>query len=140
LPNNDIGFKISGNYVVVIYEDNKVDSPIAQVCFSIVEPKVSINATIRGNTDTELYGRLQQLDFDLKLNAYPVRDVNSELKIVIRQNNRFDNEVTRHSTHLYFSLKTQLCKQQSLDFLKVATNITGSIYLPYIQPAKVLHK
>lgn len=94
LPNNDIGFKISGNYVVVIYEDNKVDNPIAQVCFSIVEPKVSINATIRGNTDTELNGRLQQLDFDLMLNAYPVRDVISELKIVIRQNNRFDNEVT----------------------------------------------
>lgn len=94
LPNSDISFKISGNYVVIIYEDNDVDKPIAHVCFSIVQPKVSINATIRGNTDTELSGRLQQIDFDLMLNGYNVRDINSELKVIIRQNNRFDNEVS----------------------------------------------
>lgn len=94
LPNSDISFKISGNYVVIIYEDNDVDKPIAQACFSIVQPKVSVNATIRGNTDTELSGRLQQIDFDLMLNRYNVRDINSELKVIIRQNNRFDNEVS----------------------------------------------
>lgn len=94
LPNSDISFKISGNYVVIIYEDNDVDKPIAHACFSIVQPKVSINATIRGNTDTELSGRLQQIDFDLMLNGYNVRDINSELKVIIRQNNRFDNEVS----------------------------------------------
>lgn len=93
LPNNDISFKISGNYVVRIYEDNQFDKPLAQACFSVVEPKVSINATVRGNTDTELSGRLQQLDFEVNLNGYKVRDVMTEIKPVIRQNNRFDNEV-----------------------------------------------
>jgi hypothetical protein len=93
LPNDDINFKISGNYVVIIYEDNNVDSPIARACFSVVEPRVNINATRRGNTDTELNGRLQQLDFDIALNGYPVRDPNNEIKIVVRQNNRIDNEV-----------------------------------------------
>lgn len=94
LPNTDISFKISGNYVVLIYEDNKVDQPIAQACFSIVEPKVSITAAVRGNTDTELSGSLQQLDFEVQLNGYQVRDINSELKVVVRQNNRYDNEVS----------------------------------------------
>ena len=94
LPNSDISFKISGNYVVIIYEDNNVDKPIAQACFSIVQPKISITAAVRGNTDTELNGRMQQLDFDLSLNGYNVRDVNSELKVVVRQNNRYDNEVS----------------------------------------------
>lgn len=94
LPNTDISFKISGNYVVLIYEDNKVDQPIAQACFSIVEPKVSITAAVRGNTDTELSGSLQQLDFEVQLNGYQVRDINNELKVVVRQNNRYDNEVS----------------------------------------------
>ena len=94
LPNEDLGFKISGNYVVVIYEDNQVEKPIAQACFSIVEPRVSITTNIRGNTDTELNGRLQQLDFEVNLNGYSVRDPTSEIKVVVRQNNRIDNEVT----------------------------------------------
>ncbi len=93
LPNNDMGFKISGNYVIQIYEDNNVENPIAQACFSIVEPHVSIAGTIRGNTDTELSGRLQQLDFDLMFNGYSVRDAASEIKVVVRQNNRIDNQV-----------------------------------------------
>ena len=89
-----MGFKISGNYVVIIYEDNLVDNPIAQACFSIVDPKVSITATVRGNTDTELSGRLQQLDFEVSLNGYAVREAATEIKVVIRQNNRIDNQVT----------------------------------------------
>ena len=93
LPNSDMGFKVSGNYVAIIYEDNKVDSPIAQACFSIVDPRVSITATVRGNTDTELSGRLQQLDFEVALNGYAVRDAADEVKVVVRQNNRIDNQV-----------------------------------------------
>ncbi|MFA5047144.1 MAG: DUF5103 domain-containing protein, partial [Paludibacter sp.] len=94
LPNDEMGFKISGNYVVLIYEDNQKDKPIAQACFSIVDPQVSITTTVRGNTDTELNGRLQQLDFEVNLNGYSVRDPQSEIKVVVRQNNRIDNEVT----------------------------------------------
>lgn len=94
LPNAELGFKISGNYVVLIYEDNQVEKPIAQACFSIVESHVAVSATVRGNTDTELSGRLQQLDFDLQFNGYPVRDAASEIKVVVRQNNRIDNQVT----------------------------------------------
>ena len=94
LPNNEIKWKLSGNYVVNIYEDNQQDDPIARVCFSVVEPRVQIDAAVRGNTDTELSGRLQQLDFEVLLNDYRVQDAQSEIKVVVRQNNRTDNQVT----------------------------------------------
>ena len=94
LPNEDLSFKLSGNYVVLIYEDNQVDKPIAQACFSVVEPQIGISATVRGNTDSEFSGKSQQLDFDLSLNGYQVRDAISEIKVVVRQNNRTDNQVT----------------------------------------------
>jgi hypothetical protein len=93
LPSDEMAFKISGNYVVIIYEDNQLDKPVAQACFSIVEPKVNVSATIRGNTDTEMNGRFQQLDFDINLSGYAVRDPNMEIKVVVQQNNRFDNQV-----------------------------------------------
>ena len=94
LPNSDMSFKVSGNYVVLIYEDTNVENPIAQACFSIVESHLAITGTIRGNTDVELNGRLQQLDFEVALNGYSVRDANQEIKVVVRQNNRIDNQVT----------------------------------------------
>ena len=94
LPNNDMHFKISGNYVIIVYEDNKSDQPIATVCFSIVDPKIAINATIRGNTDKQMNTKWQQLDFDILFNGFTVKDSNTEFKIVVRQNNRIDNQVT----------------------------------------------
>ena len=94
LPNSDMGFKLSGNYVVLIYEDTNVEKPIAQVCFSIVESRVAVTGNIRGNTDTELNGHLQQLDFEVAFNGYSVREPAREIKVVVRQNNRIDNQVT----------------------------------------------
>jgi len=94
VPNSEMRFKLSGNYVVTIYEDNNTDNPIAHACFSIVESKVNITGTIRGNTDTELSGRKQQLDFEVLINGYQVRDASSEIKVVVRQNNRIDNQLT----------------------------------------------
>jgi hypothetical protein len=94
LPNDDMNFKLSGNYVVEIYEDNQTDKPIACACFSVVEPRINITANLRGNTDTEVNGRLQQLDVEVNLNGYQVRDAATELKMIVRQNNRIDNQVT----------------------------------------------
>jgi hypothetical protein len=95
VPNDDISLKISGNYVVLIYEDNQRDKPIAQVCFSAVEPRVRASAKVRANTDSEISGRFQQLDFDINLSGYEVRDPMSEIRVVVRQNNRTDNEISQ---------------------------------------------
>jgi len=93
LPNSDMKLKLSGNYVAFIYEDNQSEKPLAQVCFSVYEPKITINHTLRANTDIELNGRYQQIDFDINLNGVSVQDAQNELKVLVRQNNRFDNEV-----------------------------------------------
>jgi len=93
LPNNDMKLKISGNYVVLIFEDNQSDKPVAQVCFSVYEPTVSVNHTLRANTDIELNGRYQQIDFDVLLNGLAVQNPQNEIRVLVRQNNRFDNEV-----------------------------------------------
>jgi hypothetical protein len=116
LPNTDMSFKVSGNYVVQIFEDNQTERPIAQACFSIVEPKVAITANVRGNTDTELSGRLQQLDFEVSLNGYTVRDVAQELKVVVRQNNRIDNAVTDLQPTYFAGSKLSYINNKALIF------------------------
>jgi len=106
-PNENTRMKLSGNYVVTIYEDNDPDKVIAYACFSVVDPHVIIRGTVRGNTDTEMNGRYQQLDFTIDNTNYPIRDVFSELHVVVRQNDRRDNEVVNiQPTYTTQSLQT----------------------------------
>lgn len=116
LPNDEMSFKVSGNYVVIIYEDNNKDKPLAEACFSIVEPKVGINGKIRSNTDIELSGRLQQLDFDVLLNGYPVPDPMTEIKTIVRQNNRIDNQQNNLRPNDFSTTKLSYFNNKSLIF------------------------
>ena len=91
-PNQDMQLKISGNYVLQVYEDGDPDKVVAEVCFRVVEPLVGISAKVRANTDIELNGRYQQLDIDLMTMALDVRDA-QDVKVVVTQNGRKDNQV-----------------------------------------------
>ncbi|MFV0390528.1 MAG: DUF5103 domain-containing protein [Paludibacteraceae bacterium] len=103
LPNNDIQFKVSGNYAVRIFENNDSDNPIATLRFYVVDPKIEIQGTVRGNTDTEIYKTKQQVDFDIHTNNYPIQDAFSEIKVTVQQNDRSDNQVTNLKP-TYFSV------------------------------------
>lgn len=39
LPNADVQFKVSGNYVLVVYPENEPENILLQVCFSVYENK-----------------------------------------------------------------------------------------------------
>ena len=116
LPNNDVRFTVSGNYLLSIYEDNRTDNPVAHVRFSVVEPQVEINASIRGNTDTELNNTKQQLDFDVLLRNYTIQDAQSELKVVVRQNDRTDNQVTDLKPTYFSANKLSFVNNRKLIF------------------------
>lgn len=116
LPNDEMRFKVSGNYVVQVYEDNNSDRPIAQACFHVLDARVQVNGTVRGNTDTELSGRYQQLDFELGLNGYPVRDAATEIKTIVRQNNRWDNQVVDLKPTFFSSSKLSYINNRALIF------------------------
>ena len=116
LPNDDVIFTASGNYLVSIYEDNKTDNPAAHVCFSVVEPQVEISASVRGNTDTELNKSMQQLDFEVLLRNYKLQDAQSELKVVVRQNDRTDNQVTDLKPTYYSADKLSFVNNRQLIF------------------------
>lgn len=91
-PNEEMQPKISGNYALKIYEDGDPEKVVAYACFAVVEPKTGIEVTVQHNTDIELSGRYQQLDIDVLTQGIGLRNPD-EIKVVVRQNNRTDNEV-----------------------------------------------
>lgn len=109
VPNDDLRLKLSGNYAVLIAQDNDFDNLAAIACFSVVDSRIGVSGNVRGNTDIELVRRYQQLDFELNTSGYEVRDPFSELKVTVYQNRRTDNAVTDIKP-TYSSLATQSYK------------------------------
>lgn len=91
-PNEDMQLTKSGAYRLIIYEDGNPENKVAEVDFSVVEPLVKIEGKVRANTDIELNGRYQQVDFDVNTAALDLRNP-QEVRVLVTQNNRLDNAV-----------------------------------------------
>lgn len=94
LPNEDVQFKVSGNYAVTVYPAGNPGQTLFTACFSIVEPQVGVAATVSGNTDIDTNQTHQQLSFVINNKNFPITYPQSDLKIWVYQNNRRDNAVT----------------------------------------------
>jgi hypothetical protein len=92
LPNEDTRLLVSGNYRVSIFEDGE-DEPVAQACFSIIEPHVGVEINVSANTDIDTYASHQQVNFAVNYSGYQVSDPVSEFRYIVRQNRRWDNHV-----------------------------------------------
>ena len=114
-PNEDMQLKISGNYVVQIYEDGDQEQVVAEVCFRVMEPIVGIEAHVRANTDIELSGRYQQLDVDVQTKALNLRDA-GDVKVVVQQNGRWDNRVVLEKPTFVEPNRLRYVNQKSLIF------------------------
>ena len=54
LPNADVQFKVSGNYVLVVYPENEPENILLQVCFSVYENQVLVAPSVTSRTDIDL--------------------------------------------------------------------------------------
>lgn len=94
IPNRDVSLKLSGNYVVEIYEEDDPDTVLLTACFSVYDPKLSISSSVSSNTDIDTNRHHQQLSFTLNHQGMNIRDPFTELMVFAQQNNRMDNERT----------------------------------------------
>lgn len=92
IPNRDVELKLSGNYVVEVYEDNDSDAVLLTACFSTYDPQLSVTATLSSNTDIDTNRAHEQLSFTLNHPGMNIRDPFSELMVFAQQNDRLDNE------------------------------------------------
>jgi len=94
LPNENIRFKVSGNYVIQVFDEDAPDRMMFSARFGVYEPIVGISATVSSNTDISFNQGHQQVSFQLNTQHIQVAFPQTELKIFVSQNNRIDNVVT----------------------------------------------
>lgn len=93
LPNADMEFLVSGNYLLTVYEQDDPDKILFQTRFSVCEGAVSVFPQVTSRTEVEYNNRFQQVSFEVRYKPNQIKDPYSELTCVITQNSRQDNEV-----------------------------------------------
>ncbi|MFW6257839.1 MAG: DUF5103 domain-containing protein, partial [Prolixibacteraceae bacterium] len=93
LPNENLQFKVSGNYALVIYENNDRENIVVTQRFHVVEPIVEVEGTVRRATLDAFKGEHHEVDFSVFHEDLEIQNPREEVKVVITQNNRWDNAV-----------------------------------------------
>lgn len=114
-PNEDCKPTISGNYVILIYEDNN-ELPILSACFSVVEPKVALKAESTPLTVLSYKDTYQQVDIEVDYADYNISQPANEVKILVRQNQRTDNQVYLTDANYYEHKKFRYSNNKNLIF------------------------
>lgn len=93
IPNENIRMKLSGNYALVVYEGNSKKNLVLSKRFSVIEPKTTIEGSVRRATLDAFKGENHEIDFTVFHPTFRIENPLQDIKVVIRQNNRWDNAI-----------------------------------------------
>jgi hypothetical protein len=90
IPNDDINFKISGNYIIVVYDPSDPGTPLLTRRFYVHERSTTASVVFRrpmkpGTVDTH-----QQTEITVATGKLPVTDPYRQVTLTILQNGRWD--------------------------------------------------
>lgn len=91
LPNEMMRPTVAGNYLLKVFRGNDVNDLVLTRRFLVFENRVQIDARIVPSRDIERRDSDQQLDLSLSHPGISVPDPFSDLKVVVLQNNRWDD-------------------------------------------------
>lgn len=90
LPNENMNFMVSGNYLVRIYDENTPDNTLLQARFSVSEQTAPVAAFVTSRTDVGFNKTAQQLEISVDCSRTDANDLFSEVFTVLEQNGRPD--------------------------------------------------
>ena len=92
LPNNDVGFKVSGNYLLEILDSD--DNVILKRKFLILDEKVSVDLNVYPSQKSDRFYTHQNVQFVINTSRYKIRNPNNDIKVTVLQNDQWDNSKT----------------------------------------------
>ena len=89
IPNEDVNIKLSGNYLIVVYNDDK---PVLSRRFYVLDKKAEIEMDISRPKIIDLRNSHQEVDFNITSFMH-IDDPYNDVKVIVCQNGRFDNRI-----------------------------------------------
>lgn len=107
LPNQSVSFKLTGNYVIEIF-DTETEYVLLSKRFMVAQAKVGIDhrivrASLNSNLETH-----QELDFYVKHESFDIQNPRATLKATVIQNKRWDTAI--------YDLKPSFVRIDAVDF------------------------
>lgn len=94
IPNDEMRITQPGNYLLRVYDESDPDATLLQARFGVVMPEANIGLTATSRTDIDSNEAHQQLGITIDTHNMRLDDPFTDLRVVITQNGRPDNEVT----------------------------------------------
>jgi len=92
-PNEDVNFRISGNYILLVYNNYNKEEPLLTRRFMVTENLVNVKAQLKRPTITQLWESGQEISISVNYSMYEIANPFNEVKVVLSQNGRWDNAV-----------------------------------------------
>jgi hypothetical protein len=93
IPNDEVKWSISGNYLLVVYEAGEENNPILTRRFLVTEEKIGFKTEVSRPAVVSKQNTYQEIDFGIETAALNSSNPRAEISCVIMQNGRWDNAV-----------------------------------------------
>lgn len=155
IPNDRQRLKLSGNYAVEVYAEDEQNKVLLMACFSVLDSKIKIDGAFSSNTDIDANKEHQQVNFSINTAGIQIRDPFSDLKVVVRQNNRMDNQrvgvkptyiqgdklIYEHNRDLIFDAGNEYRRFESVSYRYNGLNIASTdLTRPYYSTSIITDK
>lgn len=84
----------SGNYIIKVFSDLDQTKLVLTKRFMIVDPKISIEATVKPGMVLSDKSHKQEINFTITNKTYVIDNPYGDVKVVLQQNARWDNCIT----------------------------------------------
>ncbi|MCE3225987.1 MAG: hypothetical protein K0S32_538 [Bacteroidetes bacterium] len=91
-PQQNLKLTKTGNYIVYVYKDGDKKDLVLSRRFMVFENKVTVAHTFRQSNEDQF--QKQHIDFSIYHSGYDITNPYADLKVVLMQNNRWENAVT----------------------------------------------
>jgi len=96
--------KVSGNYILKVYKNLNQEEVVLTRRFVVYDSKISINMEPKFSLDPARRFSHQQIDFTINYGKFQIYNPNEMVKVVLRQNGRWDNA--------YYNLKPMFLREE----------------------------
>ncbi len=93
IPNEQVDLKYSGNYILIVYEDQDMEKLVLTRRFHVLEPRVNVGGMVKKATFDPFKGDNQEVDFTIYHPKLRIENPRDEVKVVVMKNRRWDTAI-----------------------------------------------